>query len=255
MPRKNRALKLGSLLLGSLALAGCATVKPAQRDPRDPWQGMNRATFRFDLKFYDDVMKPVAHTYVRLTPAPIRTGIDNFVNNLFYPTVLVNDLLQGEMKSFARDTGRMLVNTTVGIGGLFDPATPLGLTREDRDFGQTFGKWGVPTGPYLVLPILGPSDVRDALGLVPNYLVMSPLSYGHYSGRTALRYGVDGLDALNTGVLLLPEIRLTEQAYDPYAFARNAYLQERKFMVKGQSAQHGGAEEELKQLEDSSGPR
>jgi phospholipid-binding lipoprotein MlaA len=248
-----RPLKLGSLFMAALALVGCATVKPAQRDPRDPWQGMNRATFRFDLGFYDHVLKPVAETYVRITPQPIRTGIDNFLHNLYYPTVIVNALLQGQLKSFARDTGRLAVNTTIGIGGLFDPATRIGLAREDRDFGQTFGKWGVPTGPYLVLPILGPSDVRDAIGLVPDYTYASPLFYGSYPEQTAVRYGLGGLDAVNTGVSLLPAIRLDEQAYDPYAFARNAYLQQRKFMVEGQKAQ-GGAEQELKELEQSSNP-
>jgi phospholipid-binding lipoprotein MlaA len=255
MPRRIRPLDLGCILAASVALAGCATVTPAQRDPRDPWQGMNRATFRFDLGFYNRVLKPVVHTYVRITPQPVRTGVDNFLSNLFYPTVIVNALLQGKVVDFARDTGRMLVDTTLGIGGLFDPATPLGLPREDRDFGQTFGRWGVPTGPYLVLPILGPSDVRDALGLIPDYAFMSPLGYGHYAARAALRYGTDVLDAVHTGVSLLPAIRLTEQAYDPYAFARHAYLQQRKFMVEGQKAEHGGAEQELKELEQSSNPQ
>lgn len=252
MTPKIRPLRLGCLFVASLTLVGCATVTPAQRDSRDPWQRMNRATFRFDLGFYDHILKPLAHTYVRITPQPVRTGIDNFLHNLFYPSVIVNALLQGQVASFARDTGRLVVNTTIGIGGLFDPATRLGLHRDERDFGQTFGKWGIPTGPYLVLPFLGPSDVRDAIGLVPDYTYASPLWYGHYAGYTAVRYGVGGLNALNTGVHLLPVIRLDEQAFDPYAFARNAYLQERKFMVKGH--QEGGAEQELKELEQSSPP-
>jgi phospholipid-binding lipoprotein MlaA len=249
MPTKVRraALLTAAMSLLVLALAGCATVPPSERNPHDPWQRMNRATFRFDLGFYKRILIPVTTNYVRVTPHPIRVGVHNFVGNLFYPTVIVNALLQGKVLPFARDLGRLVVNTTVGIGGLFDPASRMGLTPEDRDFGQTFGKWGIPTGPYLVLPFLGPSDVRDALGLVPDYMYASPLGYGHYPGHLAIRLGVDGLDVLNTGVELLPELRLDLKAYDPYAFARNAYLQERNFMVKG--PEEGSAEQELKELQ------
>lgn len=247
-------LRIASTSLLAVTLVGCATVPPSARNPRDPWQRMNRATFSFDLGFYRHIVKPVAKTYVRITPHPIRTGVANFVHNISYPTVIVNALLQGQALPFARDVGRFVVNTTVGIAGIFDPATPIGLTREDRDFGQTFGKWGIPTGPYLVLPFLGPSDVRDAIGLAPEYTVASPLFYGNYAGDTALRYGEGGLNALNTGVELLPIIQLDEEAYDPYAFARNAYLQARDFMVKGAQEHKNQAEEELKELQQGSGP-
>jgi phospholipid-binding lipoprotein MlaA len=249
MPRRIRPamLRTAAISLLALALLGCATVPPSQRDPHDPWQGMNRATFGFDLGFYRHVAIPVVTDYIRVTPQPVRTGIDNFVTNLFYPTVIVNALLQGQALPFARDLGRFVVNTTVGIGGLLDPATRVGLPYEDRDFGQTFGKWGIPPGPYLVLPFLGPSDVRDALGLVPDYTVASPFGYGHYSGQLAVRLGVDSLDVLNTGVQLLPVLRLDLKAYDPYGLARSAYLQQRAFMVKG--PQEGGAEQELKELQ------
>jgi phospholipid-binding lipoprotein MlaA len=246
-------LRFASISLLALTLLGCATVPPSERSPRDPWQRMNRATFGFDLGFYKHIVVPTATTYVRVTPDPIRTGIGNFVHNLYYPDVIVNALLQGQMRPFARDLGRFVMNTTVGIGGLLDPATSVGLTREDRDFGQTFGKWGIPKGPYLVLPFLGPSDVRDAIGLVPAYTVASPTFYGNYTGDTAVRYGVGALDALNTGVEILPEIRLILKAYDPYGFARNAYLDHRDFMVKGPRAQ-GGAEEELKELQQEQPP-
>ncbi len=248
--RASKGATFAGLSLLALTLFGCATVPPSERNPRDPWQRMNRATFSFDLGFYRHIVKPVATTYVRVTPHPIRTGVSNFVHNISYPTVIVNALLQGRILPFARDLGRFVVNTTVGIGGILDPASRVGLTPEDRDFGQTFGKWGFPTGPYLVLPFLGPSDVRDALGLVPDYLYTNPLLYGHYTGDTALRYGEAGLNALNTGVELLPIIRMDEEAYDPYAFARNAYLQERKFMVTGHEAHNNNAaEEELKELQ------
>jgi phospholipid-binding lipoprotein MlaA len=252
MPTRIRPaiLRIAPTSLLVLALAGCATVPPSQRNPHDPWQRMNRATFSFDLGFYKRIVKPVATTYVRVTPHPVRTGVANFVHNLYYPDVIVNALLQGKLRPFARDLGRFVVNTSIGIGGLFDPATRMGLTREDRDLGQTFGKWGIPKGPYVVLPFIGPSDVRDAIGLVPSYTVGSPTYYGHYAGDTAVRYGLGGLNALNTGVELLPIIQLDEEAYDPYAFARDAYLQQRDFMVKG--SQGGGAEEELQELQRQS---
>jgi phospholipid-binding lipoprotein MlaA len=238
-------MALVSLL--ALALLGCATVPPSQRNARDPWQRMNRATFGFDLGFYKHVAIPVVSDYVRITPQPIRTGIHNFVTNLFYPTVIANALLQGKMLPFARDLGRFVLNATMGIGGVLDPATKAGLVYEDRDFGQTLGKWGIPTGPYLVLPFLGPSDVRDALGLAPDYTVASPFAYGHYSAQLAIRLGVDSLGVLDTGVQLLPALRLDLSAYDPYGLARNAYLQQRDFMVNG--SQQGGAEQELQELQ------
>lgn len=249
MPTRIRPaiLRMAATSLLALALVSCASVPPSQHDRRDPWQRVNRATFGFDLGFYKHVAIPVVTDYIRITPDPIRTGIHNFVTNLFYPSVIANALLQGQIRPFARDLGRFVVNTTVGIGGLLDPATRVGLTYEDRDFGQTFGKWGVPAGPYLVLPFLGPSDVRDALGLVPDYAVASPLGYGHYSGQLAVRLGVDSLDVLDTGVGLLPVLRLDLKAYDPYGLARNAYLQQRAFMVKG--PQEGSAEQELKELQ------
>ncbi len=239
-----KKLALIGLTLLSLTLFGCAAVPRAERDPRDPWQRMNRVTFRFDMNFYNHVATPVARTYVRVVPHPIRLGISNFFDNLEYPTVIVNDLLQGRLKDFARDTGRLLVNTTLGIGGLFDPAVHLGLPSEHRDFGQTFGKWGIPTGPYLVLPFLGPSDVRDAVGLVPEEYT-TPM---HYVQNTWADWGTRGVGLVNTDTHLQPTIRLIRRAFDPYTFARHAYLAQRKFMVHGMGHENS-AEQELKELQ------
>jgi len=110
----------------------------------------------------------VARGYVKVTPRPVRTGVTNFFGNLGYTKTIGNDIFQGHPLDFGSDVARLVVNTTVGIGGVFDPATRFGLEKHDRDFGQTLGKWGVPTGAYLMLPLLGPSDVRDAFGLVPD---------------------------------------------------------------------------------------
>ena len=248
MPRICNRLSLAALALGCTALMGCAAVPRAERNPADPWQRMNRATFSFDYQFYRHVAEPVAKTYVRITPSPIRRGIANFFDNLDYPTVIVNDLLQGQLSAFGRDTARLLVDTTFGIGGLMDPATRMGLARDDRDFGQTFGKWGIPTGPYLVLPILGPSDLRDAIGLVPAVFT-SPL---YYVNNTAATYSTAGVETVNTATEMLPDLKLDQQAFDHYAFARDVYLSRRRFMVEG-SRKHKGAEQELQELEQSSG--
>lgn len=234
----------------SVAVAGCAAVPPAERDPRDPWQRVNRATFSVDYRFYTDVGEPVAKTYVRVVPRPVRTWVSNFFNNLSYPTVIVNDALQGRMVAFGRDTARLVIDTTFGVGGLLDPASGIGLVRDQRDFGQTFGKWGLPTGPYLVLPLLGPSDLRDAIGLVPAQFT-NPMTYVN---NTAADYAVRGVGALNTGAALLPELKLDREAYDHYAFARDTYLSERAFMVKGDRAKEA-AKRELEQLESTGGSR
>ena len=245
MEKTGKKLALLTLTLASLTLFGCAAVPRAERDPRDPWQRMNRATFHFDMQFYQHVASPVARTYVRVVPHPLRTGISNFFANLSYPTVIVNALLQGQLKDFVRDSGRFIVNSTLGIGGLFNPASHMDLPPEDRDFGQTFGKWGIGTGPYVVLPFLGPSDVRDALGMVPAEYT-DPV---HYVQNTWADWGTRGAGLLNTDAEMQPTIRLIRQSLDPYTFARHAYLSQREYMVKGE-AKENAAEEELKQLQN-----
>src|SRR5690349_6885375 len=147
-------------------LSACASLPQGERDPRDRFERANRAVYRFNDSLDRHIAKPMAKGYVKVVPAPVRTGVGNFFNNLTYPTVIVNDLLQAKLKSFASDTARLVVNTTIGIGGLFDPATQMGLPTGDEDFGQTLGKWGVPPGSYMVLPIFGPSTVRDTVGFV-----------------------------------------------------------------------------------------
>src|SRR2546423_5899516 len=158
-------LRVSTLSLAFLLLCGCASHGVTKRDPRDPWEPMNRATYRFNDKFDRAIAKPVARTYRRVTPQFVQTGVTNFLDNLQYPIVMVNDLLQGQFKPFAQDSGRLLLNTTLGIGGLFDPASAAGLDNNYCGFGQTLGKWGIKPGPYLVLPLLGAPDVPDWVGL------------------------------------------------------------------------------------------
>jgi phospholipid-binding lipoprotein MlaA len=242
--RPTTPVSLLSLCL--LLLIGCGALPPGKRDPRDPWERMNRTTYRFNDKFDRAIAQPVARAY-RKTPRFVQTGVHNFFTNLDYPIVMVNDLLQGQLKPFASDTARLLLNTTIGIGGLFDPATAAGLDRNERDLGQTLGKWGVKTGPYVVLPFLGPSDVRDTFGRLgddfstPRQYIRNPY----------WDYGLYVLEVIDSRSRLLDATKLVESAFDPYAFLRNAYLQNRDFKVNGGRAHSSEEQQEEKLLEES----
>ncbi len=239
---------LGLALIGAM-LAGCTTVPPARRDPRDPWQGMNRAIWKFNGVVYRRVAKPVGHVYTKVTPHFVRVGISNFIDNLRYPTVAVNDLLQGKVGGFTIDTGRFVMDTTLGLGGLLDPATSAGLAKRDNDFGRTLGTWGIAPGPYLVLPLLGPSDVRDALGKGTDTFA----SPAYYVNDTAIKYGYYGIDVLDTDVrVVIPSYELLESMhpFDPYAFARNAYLQHRRYLIHGPLTEEQQQKELERELKD-----
>lgn len=226
--------------------AGCATRPGVKSDPRDPWERMNRATFTFNDKLDRAILKPVARAYRKVTPHPVQVGVSNFMTNVSYPTVMVNDLLQGRFTPLVRDTGRLLINTTIGVGGLFDPATSMGFEKNDRDFGQTLGVWGVKSGPYLVIPFLGPSDVRDGVGRVGD-VFSDPR---HYIRNNYWSYGLWALGFVDSRAHLLDVDAALQGAYDPYAFMRNAYLQNREFKVRGNSSR-AEEDEEQKMLEES----
>ncbi|MEW6647739.1 MAG: VacJ family lipoprotein [Pseudomonadota bacterium] len=211
-----------------LALTGCATV-PGERDPRDPWESFNRGMYDFNTDFDNKILKPVAEGYVEVVPQTARTGVSNFFSNLGDVVVLANDLLQLKFRQAASDFSRLLWNTTVGIGGLIDVATPMGLTKHEEDFGQTLGYWGVGSGPYLVLPILGPSSLRDGTGLAVDYSQFNLLNEVESDGA---RYTLIGLGAVDTRAGLLRTTRLMEQgALDPYLFMRESWLQMRENRV------------------------
>jgi phospholipid-binding lipoprotein MlaA len=229
------------------ALSGCAALPTGERDGRDRYERGNRAVYRFNSALDRGIAKPIAKTYVKVTPKPVRTGLGNFFRNLTYPTVIANDLLQAKGKAFVVDTTRLVVNTTIGIGGLFDPATQMGLAAGDEDFGQTLGKWGVPAGPYLMLPILGPSSIRDAFGFGVDQFT-DPKSY---LSNIYLSLGLTALDLVDNRAELLSTENVLNNSYDPYAFVRNAYLQRREFQVKDGSA---SADDEVEIFEDSDAP-
>jgi phospholipid-binding lipoprotein MlaA len=240
------------LLLG--LLSGCASLPPGtQPAPGDPWERMNRGTHRFNNAVDRAVLKPAAVAYRDYVPRIVRVGIGNVLDNLDYPTTIVNQFLQGKLVDGLKDTGRFVMNTTMGIGGLFDPASDAGLAKNDEDFGQTLGKWGVPSGPYLVIPFLGPSTVRDAPArYVDSFNRTNELFDQEIGvlGDTTFEYVRIGLSALDTRVELLKLDAVREQAFDEYVFTRDAWTQRRQYAVRD-----GDVEEEpLEEFPDEEMP-
>jgi phospholipid-binding lipoprotein MlaA len=220
------AVVLGCLC--ALSLGGCVTLPPnAPRSPQDPWESWNRGVYKVNDKLDRAIAKPVTKAYMKVVPQPLRTGVSNFFANLNTPTVLINDALQGKFLAAANDLGRFVLNSTVGIGGLLDPATPAGLDRNDEDFGQTLGKWGVHAGPFLEIPVLGPSDARDAPGRVVDGFT-NPQAY---IGNIVIKYPLYGLYLIDTRQSLMSLDDTIKRVYDPYAFIRDAYLQRRAYLV------------------------
>ncbi|MFZ5492120.1 MAG: MlaA family lipoprotein [Pseudomonadota bacterium] len=195
----------------------------------DPLERINRGVFWFNEQADRFVIKPVAKGYDWLLPKPVKRGVSNVFDNLFTPVVAVSDLLQGNFQESAEDVGRFVVNSTVGVVGIFDVATGWGLEKRREDIGQAFGAWGIGAGPYLVLPILGPSNVRDGVGLVGNYF-LSPQNYIEDDG---VRWGVIALGGIDTRYRLLDASTVLEQAaLDRYAFVRSSYAQHRQNLVE-----------------------
>ena len=224
-------VKEGCAALGvvlALSLSGCVTLPPnSQRVPQDPWESWNRGVYKVNDKLDRAVAKPVARTYVRVVPQPVRTGVSNFFENLHQTTVMVNDALQGKFTAAANDLARFVLNLTVGVGGLLDPATQAGLDLNNEDFGQTLGHWGVHPGPFVEIPILGPSDVRDGLGRVVD-IYTGPT---HYVQNKPIEYSLYAVSLVDTRAGLLSLDDTLKNVFDPYAFVRDAYLQRRAYMI------------------------
>jgi len=213
--------------LATLLLAGCATLPSGKADPRDPWEKLNRSTYAFNDALDKGIGKPAAKAYVKVMPRFVRTGVSNFFNNLDNINTVVNDVLQGKVRQAGRDSTRFLLNTTFGIGGLFDPASRAGFEFNDEDFGQTFGKWGMQPGPYIVWPVLGPSTMRDSVGKLVDQFTY-PVTYLE---DDSTRYIIRGVSLLDMRASLLDLDAQIDRSYDRYAFVRNAWLQRREFQV------------------------
>jgi phospholipid-binding lipoprotein MlaA len=220
--------KPGLLALGAAAIiAGCAGTKVTTPDPSDPWERPNRAFYNFNDAIDRNFFTPVAKGYVKVTPQPVRSGVTRFFDNVGYINVIANDLLQAKLGNFASDTGRFVVNSTIGVGGIFDPATSLGMPVHDEDLGQTLGKWGAGEGRYMVLPLFGPNSLRD----VPNVgssLVLNPITYLN----PIVTVPLGAVNAINARANLLEASNIRDQAaLDPYTFVREAYRQQREFKI------------------------
>lgn len=216
--------KLPTVMLLSLALLGCAT----NGDPRDPLEPLNRGIYEFNDVVDKAVLKPVATGYRDAMPDPVRTAVGNFFSNLDDVLVLLNDLLQFKLDQAASDFSRLIWNTTVGIAGLIDVATPMDMAKHNEDFGQTLGYWGVDNGPYLVLPFLGPSTLRDAVGTAVDSQFDPVVQHTPVPERNSA-IAVHSVDTRSR--LLDAEEILDEAAIDRYVFLRDAYLQRRRGLV------------------------
>ncbi|MGR9116213.1 MAG: MlaA family lipoprotein [Gammaproteobacteria bacterium] len=222
-----------SLLSGLLVagiLGGCAS---APSNPDDPWEDWNRGAQSFNDDVDEYILKPMASGYLHITPEPVDRGVTNFFSNLDDIGVMINDLLQLKMTQAGMDMGRFLVNTTAGVVGIFDVASKIDLPKHNEDFDQTLAVWGVPSGPYLVLPFWGPSSPRGVFGLVGDALT-DPLNYTLFAGAavSAASSASDVLDVTDQRAgLMTTEKIVDEAAINRYDFIKESYLQHREYLI------------------------
>jgi len=215
------------IILATLTAGGCATTNHAGNG-HDPLEGPNRAFFDFNESLDKNFFRPVVKSYIEYTPQPLQNGISNFFDNLTYLNVALNEFLQGKLAHGVSDIARFLVNSTLGLGGLVDVATGMGMEEHDEDLGQTFGAWGAGEGSYLVIPLIGPNSIRD----VPDQIIsafLNPLFYLEI-GPAAIPLGV--LGAIDKRARLENAVRIRDSAaLDPYIFTREAYRQRRTYLI------------------------
>jgi phospholipid-binding lipoprotein MlaA len=239
-------MKHASLLLAAALLAGGAAAQAqTSPSPKDPLEGFNRAIFNFNEGLDRHVLEPVARGYSNVVPSPVRTGLGNFIGNFGDAWSAINQFLQGKPDEGVHMTLRVIVNSTLGMAGLLDWGTQLGLERQSEDFGQTLGRWGLGAGPYLVLPVLGPSSLRDAGGLVLD-LQTTPSAVLFSEGSDIAAASV--LQVVQRRSELLDATRIVDEiALDKYQFIRDGYLQRRRSLV------YDGNPPEEKDVEEDDG--
>lgn len=219
----NKSKFLVILVMASMPF--CASLGLAQSVEQDPWEGFNRKVFVFNENVDRYFLRPIATGYKWVMPAPLDKGVSNIFNNLGEVGNFANNLLQGKVGAASGDAARLLINSTAGIGGTFDVATRMGLQRSEEDFGQTLGVWRLGSGPYLVLPFLGPSTLRDTVAKAPE-VYLSPL---YYLEDDSARIALAALDAVDVRADLLQSEELIQG--DRYSFIRDVYLQRRAFLL------------------------
>lgn len=221
----NHLKRLGMVILLAGSIAGCATMG---QNPRDPLEPVNRAIFGFNEGLDQAIIKPVAEGYRAVVPGMLRAGVTNFFSNVEDVWIAVNNLLQGKVEQGLGDVMRVAINTTFGLLGVIDVATDAGLDKHNEDFGQTLGRWGLGSGPYLVLPVFGPSSVRDGIGSMFDSSVDPVVNIGDVRARNTT-YVVRVAD--RRANLLDASQMLEEAAIDKYTFTRESYLQRRRSQV------------------------
>jgi phospholipid-binding lipoprotein MlaA len=215
------------VVLGSALLSGCAVNKELI-EPQDPYEQVNRKIFAFNMSIDKHVYRPVAKAYDNTLPAPVKKGVNNFFSNVGEISNVAQDLLQVNVRSAICDTCRFAINSTIGIGGLFDFASKFGIPKNNQDFGLTLARWGSKNTPYIVLPFIGPSTLRDAVGMSIDYTMINVWDYVE---PPELRYGSLTLKYIDIRANLLAGDKIIDQAFDPYILVRNAYLQRRAYLI------------------------
>jgi phospholipid-binding lipoprotein MlaA len=211
-----------------IALLFIAVNSSVSAEDFDPFEGVNRVTYGFNDAFDDNIFEPLSRAYKRGIPDFVQDGVSNFFGNLRDVQTLANQLIQFKPIESVNTLGRIITNTVVGVGGLFDVATSVGLTTEDEDFGQTMAVWGVPNGPYVVLPFFGPSTIRDSLGIFvdtgSDINMINKIDGSDYVSANTLNF-------IDKRVELLPATDLFDQSDDPYIAMRSSYFQKRRFDI------------------------
>ncbi|MDF1645845.1 MAG: VacJ family lipoprotein [Legionellaceae bacterium] len=219
----------------TLCLTSCVAVGP---NPDDPYESINRKIYSFNVKFDKHIVQPPTKLYAAAIPAPIRAGINNIYNNINMLPTLANDILQADYQQTILDFWRFTINTSMGIGGIFDVASQCQLPLHENDLGITFAKWGDRKSPYIMIPFLGPSTIRDGMGLIFDYTFFSPYPYIH---KDFIIESVLILRYIDLRSRMFDTDRLMQAAPDAYAFMREAYLQHRNYLIRGEEAVATGA--------------
>jgi len=210
-----------------IGLGGCASTGTPPDETHDPFEGMNRSVFGFNKALDENLLGPISRGYTTVTPEPARDAIFNFFDNLAYLTTVANQFLQGKFERGLEDTGRFVVNSTFGLAGFIDFASGVGMPRNQEDFDQTLAVWGVPPGPYLEVPLLGPNTVRGIPGIVADALTDIKTWFG-----SPYDYAATGVNIVETRARLEGAIKLRDRsALDPYTFQREAFMQRRRSLI------------------------
>ena len=223
---------LSILILSCLSCLniGCTSTHP--HNANGPLETYNRTVYGFNTAIDKVIIRPIAQTYAFIIPGPIDRGVGNFFSNLNQVTTIANDILQADARYTIRDSWRFAINSSLGVLGIFDVASQMGLEKHTEDFGLTLARWGIKDSPYIVLPLLGPSTIRDAFSLPIDYYALSPWPHIKLSGT---RYALYGLQTIHQRRVLLAVDRVINEAFDPYVFVRSAYLQRRAYLMENKS--------------------